>query len=226
MPGRMFTFVTRTWNPVKFCSHHCAYCWARSYRYRMDQAPKLHEDRLRSRFSANDFVFVCDVADLFCNEIPSHMIEAVLEHVETQRCRFLLMTKNPARYMEFFGSQRGVETNLYGKATVYLGATIETDLPVPGISRAPSVSERLRAMEKISCRLAYPIFVSVEPIMDFSPAFSKRIIGLRPWGVAVGYDNYSHHLKEPTLSKTEGLIRLLEKARIRVYRKTIRESWS
>jgi hypothetical protein len=47
-----------------------------------------------------------------------------------------------------------------------------------------------------------------------------------PWGVAVGFDNYRCELPEPTLVKTEQLITSLENEGIRVFRKTIRLSWS
>ena len=67
------------------------------------------------------------------------------------------------------------------------------------------------------------MFVSIEPIMQFSDMFADRVRAFEPWGVAVGYNNYSNGLLEPSLAETEELITALE-GFTTVYRKTIRES--
>jgi hypothetical protein len=71
------------------------------------------------------------------------------------------------------------------------------------------------------------LFVSIEPILDFSLlSFENDLVDfIRPWAVAVGYDNYNNHLPEPPLAKTLQLIEALEKAGIKVFRKTLREAW-
>jgi hypothetical protein len=71
-------------------------------------------------------------------------------------------------------------------------------------------------------------FISIEPILDFDlDEFLEAIDDITPeFGVAIGYDNYNHHLPEPTLEKTMALIKGLEDAGIKVYRKTLRKAWN
>lgn len=51
--SRMFSVVSKTWNPVTGCLHGCVYCWARrlaetklrtARRYRMGFVPRLNEE--------------------------------------------------------------------------------------------------------------------------------------------------------------------------------------
>jgi len=65
--------------------------------------------------------------------------------------------------------------------------------------------------------------VSVEPVMRFTDDFPVELIDVHPKFVAIGYDNYGNSLPEPRLETAEALCRILEDAKIRVHRKTIRE---
>ena len=74
--------------------------------------------------------------------------------------------------------------------------------------------------------LKLPLFISIEPILEFDLKwFVSNIKAVKPWAVAVGYDNYHNNLPEPELHKTERLIEELEKLNIKVYRKTIKKAW-
>lgn len=215
---RMFEFITKTWNPVRYCSHGCPYCWAA--RFPHDIEPKIHWDTLyqASHFSAGDFVFVCDLGDLFCPGVPSWQIGTVVSMATDMDCRFLFLTKNPQRYLD-------EKMTIPDSPSFYLGATIESDCDhVP--TKAPPEDERLFTMGTV--RDIYENakrFISVEPILRFSPDFLKALIDLKPWGVAVGYDNYRHNLPEPSLAETMELIHGLEAAKIPVFRKTLRKAW-
>ena len=55
--------------------------------------------------------------------------------------------------------------------------------------------------------------------------FERDIIKTRPKFMAVGYDNYNNKLPEPSLARTEILIKELEAQGVKVYRKTIRRAW-
>jgi hypothetical protein len=71
-----------------------------------------------------------------------------------------------------------------------------------------------------------PLFVSVEPILDFDiKLFVSELQKIRPQMVVVGYDNYNHHMPEPCLEKTLQLIEQLEKF-TRVETKTLRQKWN
>ena len=222
--SKMFHLVTRTWNPVTGCRHNCVYCWARrlaeeklkymSRKYARGFEPTLHPWELDARFGPGEFVFVCDMGDLFGWWVPAEWIRAVLHVVERYpRTTFLFLTKNPKRYLQF---------DFPGNCI--LGATIETDddelYRSYGISGAPPPGERIDAMINLRHRRK---LVSVEPVLAFTAEFPSKITLIGPEIVYVGYDNYGCGLPEPPLSDTLWLIESLERAGITVYRKTLRE---
>lgn len=214
---RMFPFITDTWNPLGGkCNHGCGFCWATRLAERYMHKKYTGEPRLitkefnHRKWTDKDFIFVCDMCDLFGDWVPSWMIKRVIEFVEMYSpTQFLFLTKNPKRYAEFDFPSNCV-----------IGATIETDLDRLALCNAPPRAERIDAMTKHKHRRK---MVSVEPIMTFSPLFGKHLKAIKPEFVAVGYDNYNNNLNEPTLTETNVLIKDLEKAKIKVYQKTIRE---
>ena len=224
--SRMFSVVTKTWNPVTGCLHYCKYCWARrlaltklknTKKYRNGFSPQIHENEFRKRFNG-DFVFVCDMGDLFGDWVPREWILKVIEHIKKfPDTDFLFLTKNPKRYHEFID---------YFPENAILGATIETNRDdlyrKHDISKAPLPSERYKAMKTLDWPKK---FVSIEPILEFDlEMFSKWIREIRPIMVYVGYDNYNNGLPEPCLEKTLRLIKELSEITT-VKTKTIRKAW-
>ncbi|MCC6051591.1 MAG: phage Gp37/Gp68 family protein [Thermofilum sp.] len=223
--SRMFPEVTETWNPVTGCTHLCRYCWARRLastrlkhleRYRDGFKPRLNREELGRRFKPGGFVFVSDMGDLFCSGVPDEWIELVLARIaEHPKTRFLLMTKNPARYLDFLEAVPG---------NALLGATIETDLDAgySSVSKAPPPSRRLQAMIELEW---HSKVISVEPVLRFTGEFPLLLAEAKPLWVYVGYDNYSCKLPEPPLSATRWLIRTLRGLGVEVREKTLRPSW-
>jgi hypothetical protein len=205
----MFAFITAKWNPIVGCSFLCLYCWARALvagrlrsnpRYRDGFKPRIIETELEKRFKAGEFVFLTDMGDAFCDGVPSEWILRVLEVVRAcPDARFLCQTKNPQRYTEF--------ASVFPR-NVVLGATIESNRDYRQLSRAPSQSSRLTAMQEIAkLRPDLSYFIAVEPILKFDLApFVSQLKAIRPWAVAVGYDNWGYRLDEPTLADTEALV--------------------
>jgi hypothetical protein len=181
--------------------------------------PKFYPERLK-RIPKNGFVFVCDMADLFADDVPGEWITSVLEaiHSSGSRATFMFLTKNPRRYMEFLDLFTG---------NMILGATVESQY-VPNYSRysrAPDPLSRLYAMEDLSS-YDLRLFLSIEPIFDFDlVAFQNWIIMINPEMIFIGYDNYNHNLPEPQEDKTLELIKNLEYLGFKVYRKTLRKAW-
>lgn len=214
--SRMFPFITRTWNPLGgACLHGCSYCWARKLaeRYMFKKyagEPRIFTKEMNRNFTDDDFVFVCDMCDLFGDWVPDDIIRTLVfftdMHAPTQ---FLFLTKNPKRYKDF----------TFGDNCV-LGATIETDFDWVCQQNAPSRSERIVAMASLTHKRK---MVSVEPIMKFSPEFIRELLRIQPEFVAVGYDNYHNNLPEPRLGTTQALISTLQTFGIKVYEKTLRE---
>jgi protein gp37 len=163
-------------------------------------------------FKKEDFVFACDMTDLFGYWVPKEIIQRVLDYIQKSPAKFLLLTKNPARYLDFKLPQNCVA-----------GATIESDCDHLVSLGAPKVSERLRAMFELQHT---PKMVSVEPIMRFSYEFKRRLANLDLEFVAIGFDNYSNGLDEPSLEQAQELVEQLEECNILVYQKTMREKTS
>jgi len=65
-----------------------------------------------------------------------------------------------------------------------------------------------------------PLFVSAEPIMWFRWDFIKKLTELKPWAVALGYDNYANNLREPSPELFWSLVGFLEE-HTKLYLKTV-----
>ena len=212
--SKMFPFITKTWNPLGGeCLHKCSYCWASKManRYNMKKytgKPTLIESEMAKTFKQEDFVFVCDMTDLFGEWVRTGQLMDILGFIRDSPARFLLLTKNPSRYLGF-----EIPVNCVA------GATIECDMNFQVNGDAPSPFSRIEAMRKVKAEK----MVSVEPIMKFTDRFPYEVVSIAPKFVAVGYDNYHNGLPEPSLSETEGLISVCEDFGIQVYRKTLRE---
>ena len=170
---------------------------------------------MRRRFKSGEFVFVQDMSDLFAACVPEEIINEVLKVISSQPdVNFLLLTKNPARYIDFDLPRNTVA-----------GATIETDIQthLDEATKAPTYTSRLTAMTFLKRSVRHKTMLSIEPVMQFSGDFLSEIVVMKPDFIAIGYDNYNHGLTEPPLKHAEGLAQGLEDLKFKVYRKTMRE---
>jgi DNA repair photolyase len=222
--GKMFSIVTATWNPVSGCLYNCNYCWARDLaltklktakRYSKGFKPSLNETEFKVKFVKGDLIFVADMGDMFADFIPIEWIKQVLDHIRKfPEADFLFMTKNPKRYLELLP---------YIPQNAILGATIESTndeiVQKDKVSNAPLPSQRYEAMKCLDWKRK---IISIEPIMDFDlNTFSKWVDDINPFIIYVGYDNYCHRLREPTLEKTTELMKKLSDTSL-VIKKTLR----
>jgi hypothetical protein len=87
-----------------------------------------------------------------------------------------------------------------------LCVTVESNIPWPGISKAPQPYERIYWLKRwLGKRM-----ITVEPIMDFDVmTFSEMILSCDTEQVNIGADSGNNHLPEPSREKVEELIELL-----------------
>jgi DNA repair photolyase len=220
----MFPFITCTWNPIVGCPHNCRYCWAKSYAERLKLygesflVSQFFPDRLLQRFNHDDYVFVSDMGDAWAKTVPYEWQLKLNCNIEkSPKATFLFQTKNPNGYVKFYHKHGLFPDNCL------LGVTLETNRSTAEWSFAPKPVTRVKNLRILPQRT----FVSIEPIMDFDLLpFYRQIQSLEPEMIAVGYDNYHHHLPEPSLDKTMKLIDKLEQVGFKVYRKTLRKGWN
>lgn len=227
MTSRMFSFISKTWNPIAGgpCPFNCykGGCWATKLKLTFDMekykgAWRIHESQIDRKFKAGEFVFVCDMIDIGAPDIPSEVVDRVLDAMRDQPdVQFLLLTKSDQFYGEYM---HDIPDNCV------CGITMETDQDIPKeLTLAPHPEKRLDSLVWLKCY--YPMirtFIAIEPIMPFSKDFAKKIERAEPWMVAIGYDNYDNKMPEPTLKETKQLIPQLEKFTT-LDLKTIRKAW-
>lgn len=168
------------------------------------------------KFTAKDFVFACDCNDLFGHWVPTELIQQILEAIAKSPAKFLLLTKNPERYRQLISIGVTLPKNCV------LGCTVESN--IDHLSSGMLETSRLLVMAELQT-MGYPVMISIEPIMKFDPVrFPLWIAKVHPEFVAVGYDSGNNGLDEPQLAETEAFIALLVAAKIKVYRKLMREA--
>jgi len=225
--SRMFSFITRPpWNPVGGkCPFGCSYCWVSELLKRYPYLRQKYSGELRlfptelvKRFSTGGYIFACDMLDLLA--APREIVHTVVSVIAgNPQCKFLLESKNPKAFLDL-----GIDWS----SNITLGTTIESNRNYSKLSKAPSQYERLYWMTHVAKARQgrNSLFLSIEPVLDFDlEDFALMLYWIKPWAVAVGYDNYKHHLPEPPLAKTMQLIEELQKFTT-VYRKTLRPAWN
>lgn len=193
--GNMYDWIDWMCDPVKYCSHYCKYCYARRW---LKKIPELNYKELHTIKPNKGKIFVGYMGDLFCEDMPSWIIETILQYCNEQKSNtYVLQTKNPERYWSYMHL---LETGNY-----LLGITAETNKEIRHISLAPHPSGRLSSMIELS--QAFNTFLTIEPILDFDlNDFIKLITAADYKFINIGADSKNHHLLEPSAEKVQRLI--------------------
>jgi protein gp37 len=197
--GNMYEFIDYLWNPIKGeCPYHCSYCYVSktAKRYDIKQSPlHLDEKELKTNLGTGNFIFVCSGCDLFHPDVPDEWIIEVVNKAARWENKYLWHTKNPYHALSFLFPPDSI-----------LCATIESNIPWPGISQAPQPSDRVDSLKKWKSKR----MITIEPIMDFDAlTFSEMILSCRPVQVNIGADSGHNNLPEPPPEKVIYLLELL-----------------
>jgi len=223
---------TKTWNPFKGCQFDCVYCipsfqrqskrWGKNncwacYHF----VPHFHPERL-DRIPSADIIFVAGSGDIsFCpTEQVMLIINAIKEH--NKRCPgkiYYFQSKIPATFERF---KNELPDNCY------LLTTLETDMiyftdgsKYMDYTAAGNPLIRMFDFQSIN----YPRkIVTIEPVMEFSKEFARKIIAINPEYVWIGFNTQSGQIRlpEPSLDDVESLIEQLKDAGIEVKGKDLR----
>jgi len=150
--------------------------------------------------------------DLFAEDVPNEWIHKILDHCkEYPENEYVLQTKNPTRALEF-------EPDFPDRCT--FGCTIETNRE-NDLEDAPKRMNRYKAIRKM--KDLRPIFVTVEPIMDFDlDELAELLVRLGPNFVNIG-ENSSHiPIPEPDMDKVDMLMIKLQQAGIKINEQSLK----
>ncbi len=208
--GNMYQDIDFTWNPIGGeCEHHCSYCYLKRC-WSMMKNPELRfrESYLNDNLGQGNVIFVGSATDMFAENVPAEWIKRVITHLNMNYPDniYLYQTKNPKRFNAFQYRLSGLLP--VNKMDVILGTTIETNRQdeVSKISKAPSVTERARAIRNFSTR-GWTTQVTIEPVMDFDELEMIELIEwAKPKKVYVGADSKNSELPGPSASKILDLI--------------------
>lgn len=202
--GNMYEWVTHQHAHLRgACPHACPYCYVQAIDARFKSShhqgpPRLAEAELAVDYGSDKTIFIEHTNDLFAAEIRKEDIEAILSH-----CRrypdntYVLQTKNPDRLLDMIDRVPVLDR-------VIIGTTIESDIHAVG--KAPPPWHRYLAFE-ILAQAATNSFITVEPVLKFSPAFAQDLIECSPGFINLGADSKrTPGLEEPTADELRAFI--------------------
>jgi protein gp37 len=146
----------------------------------------------------DNMIFVGSSTDMWADSVPSEWINRVLDYCKRFPNTYLFQSKNPKRFINFSGR--------FPPNTI-LGTTLETNKQDLIQSKAPTIKERVEAMQSIG--FTYKM-ISLEPMIDFDlEEFVQLIKSTNPIMVSIGADSKHSGLVEPSREKIDLLIKRL-----------------
>lgn len=179
-----------TWNPVTGCtrvSAGCAHCYIertppmRMARRRFERVEDrsttgvhLHPERLERRLPTGPRIFVCSMADLFHDEVPTAYLDEVFGTIAADALAeggrtFQVLTKRPERMRDYFRSD-AARLGIYKRAIERAKGLIGTRIlpwPLPNLWLGVSI-ENARYNHRADILRTTPAavrFISAEPLL-------------------------------------------------------------
>lgn len=199
----MYDFINHTWNPIKGkCQHECGYCYV-SRLVKNQKEIRLDDKAMKADLGTGNFIFVGSGTDVFAESVSSEWVTKVLDYCNKFNNKYLFQSKNPERFKEF------IKHPVFKKSVIC--TTIESNR-LYADCKAPSVEERVSAIEVIKSEMDIDAYVTIEPIMDFDLKEMVELIKrCSPTQVNIGADSKRTALTEPTREKASELIVELKK---------------
>lgn len=225
--GNMYDWVSHKHTHLAGeCPHKCKYCYVQKGVARLSSRykgkPRLIESELNVNYGINKIIFIEHMHDLFARSydtigkygIEPKWIEKILKHCrDYPDNKYVFQTKNVDRLLNYF-------VNGMFPSNILVGTTIETNRDTSKYSNAPQPPVRFEYIAHAG-EIRIPVFVTIEPIMDFDIGeLSRWILDINPKFVNVGADSKKCNLPEPPKWKINNLINLLKVNNIIVKKKS------
>lgn len=173
MKPHKIAWTEKTWNPVTGCnkiSAGCKNCYAegianRFWKDRKFTDVQCHPERLNQPLSWKkpSMIFVNSMSDLFHEKVPFEFVDRVWETMfASERHTYQILTKRPARMLEYFQYSLELCKRNSGKEDIY-------EIPLPNVWLGVSIENQKAADERIPLLLQTPAairFLSIEPMLE------------------------------------------------------------
>jgi DNA repair photolyase len=222
----MYEWVTHTANPLTGeCKHKCQYCYVNKLKHakpgiakKYSGNPEISEAGLKQISGEGKFIFICDMTDLFADNVHFETIMKILDKCKSKaNNQYLLQTKNTRRlfdYLNFISTEKWVEEihNSHFEKIFSICTTFESNRYYPEfMGFAPKPIDRILEFKRLGFA-SHDRYITIEPIMDFDlDIMVEEIKGVFPKQVNIGADSGRNNLPEPSKEKILNFIKELEK---------------
>ncbi|MFH1835315.1 MAG: DUF5131 family protein [Methanobacteriota archaeon] len=193
------------------CPHACGYCYVQhgpAARMGHYSGPlRLEEKEFAVKYGKGKKIFIEHCADLFAQDIPEEWIHRIFIHcLEWPENEYIFQTKNPLGAADFALPSNDLHQAVFG-------ITLESDIWYREMGKAPRPLDRIEAWPYAG-HGASKRFITIEPIMRFSPVFPVRLKDMKPDFVNIGADSKRCGLPEPEPDDIWALIAYLHEVGI------------